>query len=88
MSGWLEQTLGALLIILILNSTCSSQFYTLENAFLPGGAPSTPEPLSGKTIERWRDRYIAAVRSLHQPRIKTFPDECVGAEHCVTLRSH
>ncbi|MBV8521277.1 MAG: two pore domain potassium channel family protein, partial [Acetobacteraceae bacterium] len=62
---------------------------TLEDAFLPGGAPSASAapPLDDRTLARWRRRYAAALQVLQQSGIQTVTDEQAGAEAYVLLRS-
>lgn len=51
-----------------------------------GDATHGEEP-DDATRERWRRRYLAAVRRLKEAGIRTYPDEAVGAEIYVSLRA-
>ncbi len=58
----------------------------LADSFLPRKMPQGPEP-DEPTVERWRQRYFAALRRLRQADIRTTPDERAGAENYVVLRA-
>ena len=53
---------------------------TLENTFLPGGAPDRQDLPDMQTQDRWRRRYVAALHRLRQAGIRTVADEQAGAE--------
>jgi hypothetical protein len=58
----------------------------LTDSFLPAGIPFADEP-DEQLQERWRRRYRAAVRRLHQAEIRTIEDDTIGEENYVALRS-
>jgi Ion channel len=58
----------------------------LENTFLSGGAPDPADTVDPVTTERWRRRYFAALRRLHQAGIKTIADEQAGLEAYLDFR--
>jgi hypothetical protein len=60
---------------------------TLEDTFLPGGAPDGPDPPHQQTLERWRHRYGAALVRLREAGIRTIADERVGAELYLSSRA-
>jgi hypothetical protein len=60
---------------------------TLEETYLPGGAPRTPDTPDDQTRDRWRRRYFAALRRLRQAGIKTIADEQAGAATYLSLRA-
>lgn len=60
---------------------------TLEDTYLPGGAPRTPDTPDDQTRDRWRRRYFAALRRLRQAGIKTIADEQAGAATYLSLRA-
>lgn len=61
---------------------------TLEDTFVPGGAPGPQQaPLEEETQDRWRRRYFAALRRLRQAGIETVADEQAGAAAYVSLRA-
>ena len=60
---------------------------TLENTFLPGGAPDRQDLPDMQTQDRWRRRYVAALHRLRQAGIRTVADEQAGAETYVSLRA-
>jgi hypothetical protein len=53
---------------------------------LHGEAKHGEEP-DEATRERWRQRYLTAVRRLRQAKVSTYPDEAVGAEIYASLRA-
>ena len=59
---------------------------TLEDTFLPGGVPAQQAPSDPATRERWRRRYVAALRRLRTAGIKTIADEHTGVERYIDLR--
>ncbi|HEX8246860.1 MAG TPA: hypothetical protein VF599_01655 [Pyrinomonadaceae bacterium] len=59
---------------------------TLTGAFLPSGKPDDQNPTDEETLERWRERYFAALRKLREANIKTIADEEAGAETYISLR--
>jgi hypothetical protein len=60
---------------------------TLEETFLPGGAPDANEPPDGPTLDRWRRRYSTALIRLRRAGIRTIADERAGAESYVLRRA-
>jgi hypothetical protein len=60
---------------------------TLEETYLPGGAPRTLDTPDDQTRDRWRRRYFAALRRLRQAGIKTIADEQAGAATYLSLRA-
>ncbi len=60
---------------------------TLEDTFLPEGKPEPTTSPDEQTINRWRDRYLSALRRLRQAGIQTISDEQSGIETYIALRS-
>jgi hypothetical protein len=61
---------------------------TLEDAFLPGGAPDPGDPpVTHEARERWRRRYFAALPQLRSAGVATTADEQAGAEAYVRHRA-
>ena len=59
----------------------------LADSFLPGGMPEPQGGADASTRDRWRERYLAAVRRLREAGIETNRDEANGAETYAALRS-
>jgi hypothetical protein len=59
----------------------------LAASFLPGGMPEPQGGADASTRDRWRERYLAAVRRLREAGIETNRDEANGAETYAALRS-
>jgi hypothetical protein len=76
-SGTVDQLFRASMMLLI----------TLEETFLPGGRPQAEAPPDAATLDRWRQRYFAALRRLRQAGIETVADEAAGAEQYLELRA-
>src|SRR5918993_3967050 len=59
---------------------------TLENNFLPGGAPDREVQPDQQTRDRWRARYHAALLRLRQAGIEITADEQAGTEAYISCR--
>lgn len=59
---------------------------TLENTFLPNGAPREDAQPDEQTQERWRARYRAALRRLRDAGVQTTSDPIAGAEAYISCR--
>jgi hypothetical protein len=59
---------------------------TLDDAFLPGGAPDPNDPVDATTLQCWRRRYFVALSRLQHAGIRTTADEEAGAQRYVRLR--
>jgi hypothetical protein len=59
---------------------------TLENTFLPSGAPHRDAQPDEETRDRWRARYRAALLRLRQAGIQTTGDPTAGAEAYISCR--
>jgi hypothetical protein len=59
---------------------------TLENTFLPNGAPHPDAPPDEQTRERWRARYRAALLRLREAGIQITADPQAGAEAYMSCR--
>src|SRR5205085_12175317 len=58
----------------------------LAVSFLPRGVPDEPDP-DPALLERWRQRYRAALVRLRQAGIQTLRDEHAGEEIYLALRA-
>jgi hypothetical protein len=59
---------------------------TLENTFLPHGAPDWEAQPDQQTRDRWRARYRAALLRLRQAGIQITADGQAGAEAYISCR--
>ncbi len=59
----------------------------IATTFLPGGLPQQPDGPDEQSKDRWRQRYLVALRRLRAAGIQTIADERAGAEVYVSLRA-
>jgi len=66
---------------------CIFLITTLLDNFLPGEKPDPAPPPDEATLNRWHQRYDAALKRLRQANIQTVADEQSGFEHYAQLRN-
>ena len=81
--AWLKESAS----VAHLARVCMVLATTLEDTFVPGGAPRRNRDIDVETRDRWRRRYFAALKRFRQVGIQTIEDEEAGAEAYVVLRA-
>jgi hypothetical protein len=81
--SWIKESVAVTQLWL----ACVMLTTNLAETFLPGDRPDPDAVSDEDTRERWRRRYVAALRRMRQAGIKTVSDEAAGAEAYVRLRT-
>jgi len=60
---------------------------SLEDTFLPGGAPEIGQQPDARTKERWRCRYLAALQRFRRAGIRIIENEEAGTAAYISMRT-